>query len=130
MTFGVLLSQIKNPEYLKLLEEKNDILLGKEMWNKEAKSANEAFMIALKQQAETPEEVEAIQAISLKNTQAMQKIQSDPKYQDYIKSNQEKIAQLDAAIQKLYTPEIIAVQNKIKELSAEVYQNQKGPVIQ
>lgn len=121
MTLGILLSQLKNPEYIKLSTEQNEIYQGKAIWTEEIKKTHESFLNALKNPPKSAEDSKLINAISLKNIQAIQEFQLKKEYQDYISTNQKKLSELNDAIKKLYTPEMTELQEKIQKLNAEVY---------
>lgn len=129
MTLGLLLSQLKSPEYIKLYTEQNEIYQGKAIWTDEIKKTHEAFLSTLKNPPKSVEDSKLINAASLKNIQAIQEFQLKKEYQDYIREKQNRLNELNDAIKKLYTPEMTELQAKMQKLSAEIYpvQNTKAP---
>lgn len=58
-----------------------------------------------------------------KNTELSSKFQLAEEYKDYMKENQKKLTDINDAITKLYTPEMVALMEKIQKLSVEVSSN-------
>lgn len=121
MTLGILLSQLKSPEYIKLFTEQNEIYQGKAIWTDEIKKTHEAFLSTLKNPPKSAEDSKLLNAASLKNIEAIQAFQLKKEYQDYLRENQKKLNEINDAIKKFYTPEMIELQDKMQKLSTEVY---------
>ncbi len=51
----------------------------------------------------------------------MKDFQTSKEFKDYLESKQTKIIELNDAIAKFNTPEIISLQKEIQELNTEVY---------
>jgi len=129
MQMGILLTNLKSPEYAELLEKQNAIYQGRALWTPEVTGIHDAFMELLKNPPKTADAAEVIKKAALQQIESFEKIQASKEYQDYIFSNQASLTEISTAIQKLYTPEMKALQEKIQKLTTTVYPPQNSGAV-
>lgn len=112
MKLWLLISQIQDQKYIKLREEQKEIQEGKEIWTTKVKKADAQLQDALKHAEEVS--FETMRLLSTKRAQAISEFQTSMEYMWYIEKNRDKLSSISESMVQYYTPEIIALQEKIK----------------
>lgn len=122
ITLGLLMSKLTDPELQNLRKEINDIFQWKDAWTPEVKKMEKEFTETLAEMNKAWWiQGEWFKDLLDKRNQTMKDFQTSKEFKDYLESKQDKIAELNEAINKYNTPEIISLQKEIQELNVEVY---------
>lgn len=116
MIFGILLNQIKDPEFLKIRTEENDIILWKEIWPQDLKDIDQEFENIILQSSYSWWNASIINNIAKRRMDTMTEFQSSQKYKDYIQLNQEKIHTMNTSMKKFWTSEMLETDKKIQDM--------------
>lgn len=114
---------IKDPEYAKLRGEQGDIYQWKELWTEEMKKEEEEFkkIVANINNSGSTSKNDFWKIIEKRNV-VMREFQTSQKFQDYLKSKQERLKTIEESIKQILPKEAVSIQEEIMALSKEIYQ--------
>lgn len=115
LKLGLLISQIQDPEYIKLRNQQKDIREWKAIWTQKVSKADAQLEEAMKHIEEVSSKWETMKLLVRKRAQAMAEFQASDAYMQYIKENKDRLASITESMEHYYTPEIQELQKKINQ---------------
>lgn len=113
MKLWLLISEIKDEEYLKLKNEQILINEAREIWTDDIKKIDEEFKYILFNKDNISSKWNIIRVISNKRSIAIKEFQNTEEYKNYINKKTDRLNEIKTLLNTYYSPEIIELQNKI-----------------
>lgn len=113
MKLWLLISEIKDEEYLKLKNEQILINEAREIWTDDIKKIDEELKSILLNNDNISSKWNIIRVISNKKSIAIKEFQKSEEYKNYIISKKDRLTEIDILLSNYYSLEILDLKNKI-----------------
>jgi hypothetical protein len=118
----IMVSRIKDPEYIKLSRELHDINEWKEVWTSDLVAFDKEYQEVMNNRESTSLKWgNDIRSINEKRSKLMQEFQKSLRYKSHLDKHKEKIEEIRYWMHKYWTPEMIELDKEIKKINTEIY---------